>query len=302
MPVWAKLAYATGLTPLVLVILRTFIAGFVLLGFFAIRRQSIRIPHTSRKHVAVLCWLYAAMMITYFIACQNLDSGVANAVFHLYPVIIIVLSLFLKRSRLDVGKVIAATLAVAGFVLLANYGGETLSVSSMVLAVISATLFALYSLMLDTSNVKGIDSFILTFYVCITSCFASSVLWLLDGASIPYVAPEGLIYALLIGLFSTVCALALYIKSTQILGPIMASVLSNIEVVITFVMGIWLLSESVETATAMGCALVVIACIMTCIPSRQSAKTDLSKASEADASQNDIYLDNKGEQNVRIQR
>ncbi|WP_270297675.1 DMT family transporter [Eggerthella sinensis] len=277
MPVWAKLAYGAGLDPLALVMLRTLMAGIVLLAFFATKRRVPRIDRAAWRTVAGTCCLYAAMMISYFTACQNLDSGVANALFHLYPVIVMVLTAVLRRSELGAGKWVAAALAVAGFVLLANYGGGVVSARGIALVSAAAVLFACYSLMLDTPRISAVDPFVLTFYVCIASCVASSALWLLSGPGSAMITLPGLGYALLIGLFSTVFALALYIMGTRQLGSAVASMLSNAEVVVTLLAGVLVLGETVEASTVAGCVLIVLACVLVCVRGHEWRKPDTAE-------------------------
>lgn len=276
MPVWAKLAYETGMDPLALIVLRTVFATIVLLVWFVLKRRPPVVPRGSRVPTLATCCLYAAMMISYFYACQDLDSGIANALYHLYPVIIAVLSVMLGKSRATLRTRLTLAIALVGFTLLANIGSAAVRAESVALILLAAVLFALYSLKLDTDKMESIDPFALTFYICVTSCVVAGGLWFANGSAPFAISAGALAYALLIALFSTVFGLAAYIEATQILGPVKASILSNAEVVITFAAGALLLSESISTESAIGCALIVAACVLAC--ARQSKENSLESA------------------------
>lgn len=264
MPVWAKLAYETGMDPLTLIVLRTAFATIALAAWFALKKRPPTINRGSRLPTFATCCLYATMMLSYFHACQGLDSGIANALYHLYPIVIAVLSIALGKSRVSAQMWLALTTALVGFALLANIGNSAVQIGSVALAVFAAVLYALYSLKLDTKAMKPVDPFTLTFYICVTSCIVAGGLWLLNERPLFEVATDALLYALLIGLFSTVFGLASYIRATQILGPTKASMLSNAEVVFTFAAGALLLGESVSAEAAVGCTLIIAACGMAC--------------------------------------
>lgn len=273
MPVWAKLAYGAGLDPLSLILMRTAIAAITLLAFFLVGRRVPRVAQGSRSAVLTTCCLYAAMMLSYFYACRGLDSGVANALFHLYPVIVMALSVAQGKSRSGAAKWIAGGMALAGFALLACDGGDAVRFESVVLVVAAAVLFALYTLKLDTPAMTAVDPFCLTFYICLMS-FATTVAVWLFGGRVPFeITASGFVYAALIGLFSTIFALGFYILATQSLGPTAASMLSNAEVVVTLAAGAIILGESATLMGLAGCALVVAACVLVCI--REKARPQI---------------------------
>src|SRR4051794_4228632 len=140
MPIFGKLAYAAGVTPAELLLVRFGLAAAVLATLLLLRPELRRTPPdpeprarpaTSRRRVlAVAVGLgavgYAAQAGLYFSALQRMNASLLSLILYTYPILVTVSAVLLGRDRLTAGRG-AALLAASGGTLLVLLGTGRMS-------------------------------------------------------------------------------------------------------------------------------------------------------------------------------
>lgn len=265
MPIWTKMAYATGLTILEITFLRFSMAAVILKIVIHYRRIDF---HVKKQQIGPLLLSiilgYLATNITLSLSYKYISSGMATSLHYLFPVVIMLLAYFIYHEELNVYKWIALLISLAGIYLIADPGGSHFSLQGVVLAISSALFFVIYMLLISHHVLKQMNSLVLAFY----SCFISSILFLIvivirgNWSTLLSITLKGFIYVSLLSLFCSSIAMIFFIKGVQSIGSINASILSTFEPVVSLVAGIIILNEPVSWQTTLGCSMIVTAVIL----------------------------------------
>lgn len=263
MPIWAKLAYATGLTTFDVTFLRSGMAA-VMLGIFILYRKIDF--HVERQQIGPMLLAstlgYTGTMLTLYLSYTYISAGVATSLHYLFPVLVMMLEYFIYREKLQFYKWMALLTSLAGIFLIADPGGSSFSLRGVGLAIISALFFVIYVLLIDHPQLKKMDSLVLAFYGCLIASITSLVLLVAQGNWPLPLTIKGLYYTGLLSFFCTALGQVFFIKGVQSIGPANASILSTLEPVVSLVAGIHFLYEPVTWYTSLGCTLIIAAVIL----------------------------------------
>ncbi|WP_227763651.1 DMT family transporter [Zhaonella formicivorans] len=263
MPVWVKLAYTTGLTAYHVLFLRALIACAFLYVFMRYKRIPYKLEQEQFRLVIFIGSIgYTGALLSLYIAYNYIGVGVSTALHYLYPVIVMLFSLFLFRQRLRAGKWSTLVMSLVGVYLMTAVEEIKLERFGVFIASLSAVLFAIYVAGVAHPKMKAVNSYALTFNVLSVSSLISFALIVITGQWPPPVTPEGLFYVTLIAFFCTSLAVLLFIKGIKIIGPSSASILSTLEPIVSLVAGVMLFHEALSWQVAAGSALVIAAVIM----------------------------------------
>src|SRR5215831_6706537 len=156
MPIFGKLAYAAGVSPTALLLVRFSLAAAVLAIILLVRPDLRRMQadsevtsqpgHAAWSRVGVLVTAfglgavgYAAQAGLYFSALQRIDASLLSLILYTYPVLVTVAAVVLGRERLTAWRGVALVSACAGILLvLAGRGGVSFDLVGASLAFGSA--------------------------------------------------------------------------------------------------------------------------------------------------------------------
>lgn len=276
MPIWAKLAYLTGLSPYQVLFLRGFFGACFLLFFIRRKKTSLKVEKSFLGSLLFVgSFGYTAAVITLYLSYNYINVGVATALHYLFPVVVMLLALILYKEKLYPRKVIALVLAVGGVYLMTAVGPLALDRTGVLLALISALTFAIYVLGVAHPTIKGIDSLVLAFYLSLISAAITFAIILGKGEWPIHLTGKGLLYTLLLGFFCTALALLFLNRGIQLVGPSTASILSTMEPLISIVAGVIILQEKVTPIMACGFALVLGAVLILAWPTSTKKVTEI---------------------------
>lgn len=263
MPIWAKLAYSTGLTAFEVAFLRSGMAA-AMLGVYILYRQIDF--HIERRQLGPMLLSstlgYAATILTLYLSYTYISAGAATSLHYLFPVLVMLLSYFIDHEKLPLYKWMALLTSLGGIYLIANPGGSSLSFRGVILAIGSAVFFALYVFLIDHPQLKKMDSLVLAFYSCVITSIICLAAVMAQGNWPLTLTLKGLYYIALLSFFCTALALIFFIKGVQIVGASNASILSTLEPVVSLIAGIIILQEPLTWSISLGCALVVASVIL----------------------------------------
>jgi drug/metabolite transporter (DMT)-like permease len=260
MPIWVKLAYATGLSAYEVLFLRALLGACFLFIIIRYKRVSIKLEPKQVKYLLFAGTVgYTAGLTTLYLAYNYVSVGVATALHYLFPVIVMLIAVLLYKEKLYTAKWIALVLSIIGVYLMTAIGPISLHPTGVLLGLASAFTFAIYVTGVAHPVIKAIDSLVLAFYVCVISSASSLVLILLRGEGPINLTGEGLFYVTLVAFFCTALALIFFIRGIHLIGPSNASILATLEPIVSIVAGVLVFQEKVSFQIGLGCTLVLVA-------------------------------------------
>lgn len=255
---FAKIAYASGISPTMLLTWRFALAVAMLAPLVWIKR--LRLPRgRALAGFALMGALYTAQSQCYFNALMHASSGLVGLLLYVYPVLVTILAVLFGWEKLDRRTFVLLMVAVTGLAITLgdNLQGEPLGI---MLGLLAAAVYAVY-IVIGGRLTRGSDPLAATLVVMAAAALGNGALAMAGDSPLP----SGLSAWLAIGaiaLFSTVIAIAAFLVGIKHIGPAQASIISTLEPVITICLGVALLGESVSGGQLVGGAMVLASVVM----------------------------------------
>lgn len=265
MAMFAKFAYAAGVSPTMLLAWR-FLLAIALLGPVVWRRK-LQLPRGRMlAGFALMGTLYMAQSQCYFMALMHASSGLVGLLLYAYPVLVTLLSVAFGWERMHRRTLMLLTLAVAGIVITlgGKLQGEPLGI---LLGLLGAAIYAVYIVIGARLTREGradrqeVDPLAGTLVVMAAAAVGNGFFAIASGAPLPQTAAAWLAIAA-IALFSTVMAIGCFLIGIKAIGASQASIVSTLEPVITICLGAAVFGESVSMGQMTGGAMVLAAVIL----------------------------------------
>ncbi len=257
-PIFAKLAYAHGVAPQVLLGMRMLIAVPLFWGFFLVR-SSEKVSVTKKELLLFtttgFLGFFAAAETSFF-ALKYIPASINTVIVYTYPSMVTILSLFIFGDRIGTRKVVALAVVLTGTVLVLDlFNADIANINGfgVFLALCSAFFFSLYYTLNKMLN-SGISSIKLTTYLITAGGIFIIGFW--GGSDIvqPY---QVWLYVLGLAVVSTLFPFLLLGEGIKRVGPSNASIYSAIGPVSTITLANILLGEVLGTLQLIGAAFVV---------------------------------------------
>ena len=262
-PTFTKKLYAYDTNAMGVMSVRFALATLLM---FAIRAVMLRnAPWPSLKNTAkLLLWGVCIMGIslTYFIAINDIDTGLAIVLFYANPVFIVFGSWIIWKKRPSKNVLLSLVFTMIGVFITVGQIGEA-SLSAVALVLLSAIFFTIYLLGLSHS-LEQTD--VITSVVLVNAGGAISY-WFLVATSpgsltaeFPHDSVAWLYIAGLV-VFGTVTPILAGFAGLKRVGPSMVSVLTTLEPVLAIAAGVIFLSEDLTVNRVVGAGFVIGALI-----------------------------------------
>ena len=262
-PTFTKKIYAHDTNAMGVMSVRFALATLLM---FVIRAVMLRnAPWPSLKNTAkLLLWGVCIMGIslTYFIAINDIDTGLAIVLFYANPVFIVFGSWIIWKKRPSKNVLISLVFTMIGVFITVGQIGEA-SLSAVVLVLLSAIFFTIYLLGLSHSleqtdvitsvvlvNAGGAISY---WFLVVTSPGSLTAEFPHDSVAWLYIA--GLV------VFGTVTPILAGFAGLKRVGPSMVSVLTTLEPVLAIAAGVIFLGENLTVNRVIGASFVIGALI-----------------------------------------
>ena len=259
------------------------IAVAVLLLFFGILitdRSMLRIKLRD-AWLFVICSLFGVLGVSlcYNQAMLGLSMSLAAVLLSMAPVFVMIMATFILREKVTVRKAVCAVMAVFGCVLVSGVleSGHGLRVSSfgVVMGIISAFFYGLYSIISKVMAERRYNVFTITFYSMLIG--STALLPFIDWGMIgrfEAAAPFGsTVFLLMNSIFSSILPYILYTVSLSHMDAGKASILgSGAEPSSAMLFGLLLFSETPTILSLCGLAVTVLALGLLCAPGKSAAR------------------------------
>jgi drug/metabolite transporter (DMT)-like permease len=274
MAIFGKLAYAAGVSPGALLLLRFSVAA-ILLGLLLALRPGLRFGPPARPSPGPARTARARLLITalglgalgyatqatlYFSALQRVDASLVALVLYTYPALVTVAAALLGREQLTPGRSAALIVASGGTLLvLLGAGGLGFDPAGVALAFGAAVTYTVYILVVDTV-VHRLSPVVLAALVMTGASAALAVRAVLtDGIDFGF-GSSGWVWIACIAVVSTVMAMLAFFAGLRRTGPSSAAILSTFEPVVTTALAALTLNEFLTPVQLAG-GLVVLSSV-----------------------------------------
>lgn len=243
---------------------RFFIAGlFITISLHFTRPKTRSFFKFGKKIIftSVLSALaYSTTSALYFLACQQIGTGLSMVLFFLFPVGVVFINWILHQQIPSKGIVIAVGVIIIGMSML-QYGKVIrLTPLGIVFGVLSAVSFAFY-IILSKQVVTKLDTQLQTQIVC----FGSAFFFLIASFPNEFVFPTTVKswgYILAISIIATALPVLLLSVGLKYIDSTKASILSVFEPVTTVLIGALFLKEELSLIQMIGVFIIMIGALL----------------------------------------
>lgn len=226
----------------------------------ALRGKSARVSRRQLSLLFVFGLLVGVSSLTLFESYRYMDAGIASTLLFVYPLMVAILMAALFHERISALTIFCLAMALTGIGLLyKGEGGETLSVAGTMLAMGSALSYALYIVGVNRSQLSGVPTLTVTFYILVFGLIVFGANLLMKGeVNVPSTVAEwggcGALALLptAVSFFCTTLAIG-YIGSTP------TAILGAMEPVTAVIIGITVFGEQLTGRDVAGLLLIIVA-------------------------------------------
>lgn len=258
MPILAKLSYAHGANSFSVLFLRFLFAAIMLLYYLLTNKISLKL---TKKQFLIIGFLgvvgYSATSGFIFLAYNYISVGLATMIMYTYPAIVTFLSFIIYKEKLYTRKIISLLISLAGIYTLIGVGKISFNFKGITFAFLSAVFYSIYVLGASHSEIKRVDSYVMTFYVSLTAGLTILIFGVSTNNINFNIDYYGLVCILLLAFISTVVALMAFIQGVKIIGPSKASILSTLEPIVSLILGLLILKESISIQVVFGSGMII---------------------------------------------
>lgn len=240
--------------------------GFAALVFWlivAIRRPALPGPRLLLGCLALGGIGYAVQAACYFGALTRIDASLVGQILYVYPAVVVVLGLALRRERASRRKFAALGCSISGLVLLLGFAGSNgpVAASGVVLALCSALTYALY--ITGANGLPGdFDVYLLSALVCSSAAVSVAGFGAATGSLRAPAHPAGWLWLVPMALVCSVISIGCFLGGLRLVGASTAAILSCLEPVVTVASAVVVFGDRFNAGQVVGAAVVLAAVVL----------------------------------------
>lgn len=262
MPILAKLAYKGGANAINTLALRFTFSSIILFIYIKTKKLSLRV---SKEQIKLILFMgvigYSMTSILLFVSYNYIDVGIAGMILHTYPLMVMILSIIIYKEKFKLKKFLYLMVTTIGVFIMLDVKVGNINTVGVILVLLSALCYAIYVLGASNDKVKNIDSYVMTFYISILSAIVGSTTGIVTNSFNNPINFYGIIAILLIAFISTVVALMAFLKGVKLIGPTNSAIFSALEPIVSLVLGVIVLGESISIKIIIGSTIIIFAMI-----------------------------------------
>ncbi len=259
-PWFAQNLELNGANPMGFLTARFVISATLLIAFRFGRMGVKNMPDTKDGMKIFLLGAFGFFVspLLYFIALQDLDSGLVVVIFYIYPALAVLLSWMIYKHKPNLVITICLFTTLSGVWLTAGQVGDGNTVGILI-TFVSAVTHAIYVVAAGSISKKADPLTMLT--IALSGAASAFVLVSLLGPSsldpeFP-VNTKGWLLVLAMAFLITIVATALFFAGIKRIGPGVTSMVETFEAVVTISIGVLFMSETVTAIQILGTVIVL---------------------------------------------
>ena len=251
MPLFAKMAYSYGATPMTVAFCRCFYATIILAVMLPFMKKNIFT--IERKQIVPMLKIaipFGLIPVALFNAYTHLDSGMATILFYTHPIFVMLLSILMYRAFTSKKQILCMILCLVGIVLL-NAIQEEIKVDVIACG---------------QKGIEEIDPTVLSFWINLFATIAVGIIGIVTGQLMIVTEPMGQLSMFVLALLVSVIAVLLFQHGVLVTGGLKASLLSTFEPLTSLFIGMIVFHELLTVRQWVGIVLVLVSVILLVIP------------------------------------
>jgi drug/metabolite transporter (DMT)-like permease len=259
MPIFARLAYASGADPITVLFLRFTLAAMVMTLIMIVTKTAFPRGLILLELILLGAIGYVGESLAYFMALTMASAGLVALLLYIYPALVTALSAIFLKEHLTPAKLVALFLALSGTALTIRItsGGSMLGI---LLGIAAAVDYAIY-ILLGSRIVRRSSPLGSTTVIIISTASVYTGIIAIRGATFPATS-NGWMAIIAIALISTVLAFTTFFAGLKRIGPTNASTLSTFEPIVAVILAAIVLGESISPVELLGGVLILAAVVV----------------------------------------
>jgi drug/metabolite transporter (DMT)-like permease len=259
MPIFAIYAYADGVDPGTLLFLRFLTAALFMLLVMRVKKIAFPRGASLIGLVGMGAVGYFGQSLCYFYALTLASAGLVALLLYLYPAFVTGLSALILKQRITRIKALALLLSLMGAFLVIgpDWQGQPLGIG---LGIGAALIYSLY-ILTGSKILKNVPVFPSSAVIMISAGGAFAVLAAFRGVHLPQTM-TGWTAILGLTVVSTILAILTFMAGLEIVGPANAALLSTLEPVVSVILAVLLLGETLTIHKVIGGTLILTAVLV----------------------------------------
>ena len=269
LPIFVKNIIAYNYSSLSIVFYRYFLTAIFLFIIIIVSKKSFKI--TKRQFIELLIFSIIGLGLTFFFLSQSLlyiSAGLSNMIHFGYPVIVLLVMIFMFKEKANILKVLSIIFAVVGIVMLTQVV-DVESFLGVVYALITTITYGSYIIANKKCSFAEVDTMVSLFYM---SLFVS-IAFFIAGIFTDSLQLLNNLYVFgnfaAISLVCTIFSLGLLLYGVKRLGSSLASILNMFEPATTVVASIFIYKEELTINIIIGSILIILSTISMVIGSKK---------------------------------
>lgn len=260
-PIFAVPLYDEGMNPTSVLLFRYVLSVPIVAIIMACRHISVKLRREEIGPVAILGIFMSLSSLGLFASYEYLNAGVASTLLFVYPIMVAVMMIFFFHEKFKLTIALCLLIMSAGLLLLMKpQGGDTISLTGVLLVLLSSLTYALYIVMVNVSKtIRAIPTTKLLFYTLVWGCilFISMIL-VKDPLTLP---SNGWNWwnLLALAVMPTVLSLFCTTRAIQLIGSTPTAILGALEPVTAVALSWLILGQTVTAREMTGGFLIILA-------------------------------------------
>ena len=258
MPLFTKIAYQYGSNPHTVAFMRFFYTA-VACGLYVLLNRDISFSVTKKElsWLAFLAVFYAGMALLLYGSYEYIDSVLATAIHFSFPVVVMLLSVFILHIPLTRMRVICAALCMSGMFLITGIGSR-INLTGAVFAFLSGVSLSLYIVLLPKSGLEGMPLLKMVFWLSLFTAVYLFVFATATGRLLLRLPFRAHVAQCMLALCCTLFAMTLFQKGVFLIGGVRASLLSTLEPIVSVAVGVTVFHEVLTVRIVCGIVLILL--------------------------------------------
>jgi drug/metabolite transporter (DMT)-like permease len=259
-PILIRMTYDGGATGVSVAFLRI-LAIPVLLAIAWRYRIPLSLTRREAYEVVMSCGVgFGVTTLLLFGSYAHIPVGMATTLHFIYPIMVSVACVVFFRDKLSLPMVFALVMCTAGVLL---FMGDMAGVSAkgVVMALVSGLTYAFFLVYVDKKEIKNMNHFKFSFWLSVMLTLLFGVYGALTGTLSLDLTPGAWALCTVNSILCAVVAVTALQIGIQLAGATTASILSTLEPITSFALGVLLLGEGFSATKIIGVVCVVIAVI-----------------------------------------
>jgi len=255
--IFMKVAFAAGVNLTTLLAFRFLFSALLCFCALVLTGKNIALPSSQRWRILALGGVvHVTVSIFYAVSVQRLPASLTGLIFYLYPAIVTGLAVLIGWEKMNRLKLAALAVCFVGLLQVLGVSLGVVSTSGMMFGVAAAFVQACHVL-LSHAIVTDISPLLTVGWSAIATSTVFFLYGVTSGNLLWSLTPIAWGAVLGTAFFANFIGIVLFFVGMRLVGPSDASIVMNLEPVLTVILSVLLLGESFGWAQALGGGIIL---------------------------------------------